>query len=143
MVEELSERPQMEGIVKDLGMKLEKFEDGVAVVKIVVNQKHLNKGGVAFGGLHASLLDSAMGGALVSTLKVSEWCATANLTINYLEASLPDTELIATGKIVRRGRTLAHLYGEIKDSEGKMHANATGVWNIWDSKPQKFGINNK
>ena len=54
-----------------------------------------------------------MGASLVSSLKISEWCATANLTINYLEASLPGTELIATGKIVRRGKTLAHLSGEI------------------------------
>ena len=79
-----------------------------------------------------------MGAALVSTLKVSEWCATANLTINYLEASLPGAELVASGKIVRRGKNVAHLFGEIIDGDGVVHANATGVWTIWNNKPQKF-----
>ncbi len=138
MTEELSKPPSMNGIAKELGMELEQFGDGVATVKVTLDERHLNKGGAAFGGLHASMLDSAMGGALVSTLKVNEWCATANLTINYLEASLPGVELIATGKIVRRGKNLAHLFGEIKDSTGLVHANATGAWTIWNKKPDKF-----
>ena len=140
MTEELS-KPSMSKISKDLGMELEEFGGGIAAIKVTVDQRHLNKGGVAFGGLHASMLDSAMGGALVSTLKVNEWCATANITINYLEASLPDVKLIATGRIVRRGRNLAHLFGEIRDNEGIVHANATGVWTIWKSKPEKFYVN--
>ena len=138
MTEELSKPPNMNGIAKNLGMELEQFGEGVAVVKLTIDERHLNKGGAAFGGLHASMLDSAMGGALVSTLKVSEWCATANLTINYIEASFSGTQLIATGRIVRRGKNLAHLFGEIKDSQGIIHANATGVWTIWKSKPEKF-----
>ena len=73
-----------------------------------------------------------------TTLKINEWCATGNLTINYLEASYPGTKLISKGKIVRRGKSLAHLFGEIIDENGKIHANATGIWNIWGSKPQKF-----
>ena len=98
---------------------------------------------MAFGGLHASLLDSAMGAALVSTLKINEWCATANLTINYLEASMPGVKLIASGKIVRRGKNVAHLFGEIIDDTGLVHANATGVWTIWSKKPTKFSDNNQ
>ena len=138
MNEELSKPTEMNGISKSLGIEMTQFGNGTASFTVVVDEIHLNKGGVAFGGLHASLLDSAMGAALVSTLKVSEWCATANLTINYLEASLPGVELIATGKIVRRGKNLAHLFGEIKDEKGTTHANATGVWTIWNKKPEKF-----
>lgn len=138
MTDELSKPSEMNGISKYLGVELTQFGNGTASFTVVVNEIHLNKGGVAFGGLHASLLDSAMGAALVSTLKTREWCATANLTINYLEGSLPGSELVATGKIVRRGRNLAHLSGEIRDGHGTLHANATGVWNIWSSKPHIF-----
>jgi len=138
MSEELSKPTEMNGISKSLGIEMTQFGNGTASFTVVVGERHLNKGGVAFGGLHASLLDSAMGAALVSTLKVSEWCATTNLTINYLEASLPGVELIATGKIVRRGKTMAHLFGEIKDESGLIHANATGAWTIWNKKPEKF-----
>ena len=138
MTEELSKPTEMNGMSKSLGIEITQFGNGTASFTVVVVERHLNKGGVAFGGLHASLLDSAMGAALVSTLKVSEWCATANLTINYLEASLPGVELISTGKIVRRGKNLAHLFGEIKDEKGITYANATGVWTIWNKKPEKF-----
>tara|TARA_B100001113_G_C20650948_1_gene423447 strand:+ start:112 stop:531 length:420 start_codon:yes stop_codon:yes gene_type:complete len=138
LTEELSKPSELNGISKELGIIMTNFGNGTASFEVVVTDLHLNKGGVAFGGLHASLLDSAMGAALVSSLKVSEWCATANLTINYLEASLPGTKLISVGKIVRRGKNLAHLFGEIKDEKGKIHANATGTWTIWSRKPQKF-----
>ena len=143
MSDELSQPSKINGISKSLGIEMKSFRDGVAVFEVTVTEKHLNKGGVAFGGLHASLLDSSMGAALVSTLKVDEWCATGNLTINYLEASFLGDNLISTGRIVRRGKTLAHLFGEIIDENGKIHANATGIWNIWSSKPHKFSNKNK
>ncbi|RAH15633.1 MAG: hypothetical protein CMB56_002105 [Methanobacteriota archaeon] len=143
MSDELSQPSKINGISKSLGIEMKSFGDGVAVFEVTVTEKHLNKGGVAFGGLHASLLDSSMGAALVSTLKVDEWCATGNLTINYLEASFLGDNLISTGRIVRRGKTLAHLFGEIIDENGKIHANATGIWNIWSSKPHKFSNKNK
>ncbi len=138
MTDELSQPSELNGISQSLGIKMTEFGDGIATFEVTIDEKHLNKGGVAFGGLHASLLDSSMGAALVSTLKINEWCATGNLTINYLEASYPGTKLISKGKIVRRGKSLAHLFGEIIDENGKIHANATGIWNIWGSKPQKF-----
>ena len=75
MTEELSKPTEMNGISKSLGIDMTEFGNGAATFNVVVGKNHLNKGGVAFGGLHASLLDSAMGAALVSTLKVSEWCA--------------------------------------------------------------------
>ncbi len=51
---------------------------------------------------------------------------------------MPGAELVASGKIVRRGKNVAHLFGEIIDGDGVVHANATGVWTIWNNKPQKF-----
>ena len=56
MTEELSKPPSMNGIAKELGMELEQFGDGVATVKVTLDERHLNKGGAAFGGLHASML---------------------------------------------------------------------------------------
>ena len=141
MNEELSKPSELNGISKSLGIELTSFGGGKATFEVLVAEKHLNKGGVAFGGLHASLLDSAMGAALVSTLKISEWCATVNLTINYLEASLPGEKLISEGQIIRRGKNIAHLSGVIRDTKGKIHANATGAWTIWNKKPKYFDNN--
>jgi acyl-coenzyme A thioesterase PaaI-like protein len=65
LTEELSKPSELNGISKSLGIELTSFGGGKATFEVLVAEKHLNKGGVAFGGLHASLLDSAMGAALV------------------------------------------------------------------------------
>ena len=87
-------------------------------------------GGVAHGGIHATLLDSAMGGTLVSTLAKEEWCATAQIDISYLNAAGVGERLIASGEVSRRGRHLAHLEGKLVTSEGTKIATAKGTWAI-------------
>lgn len=138
MSDDLSSASPFSKFGQELGFVLEHFGEGEARIKVIVAEEHLNKGGTAFGGLHSSMLDAAMGAALVSTLKVEEWTATVNLTINYLEPSLTGAELTASGRITRRGRTAAHLAGEIVDQHGKLHATATGSWVIWRRKPDKL-----
>ena len=81
------------------------------------------------------MLDMALGGTLVSTLKIEEWCATTSLNVNFIDAAKVGNHLTATGRIVRRGRNVAHLAGEIITENGRVVATATGVWAIWDHKP--------
>ena len=92
-------------------------------------------GGVAHGGIHATLLDSAMGGTLVSTLAKEEWCATAQIDISYLNSVGVGERLIASGGVARRGRTLAHMEGKLVTSEGTIVATAKGTWAIWETRP--------
>ena len=43
-----------------MGIELEMMEDGRCAVYVDVTDAHLNKGGVAHGGLHATLLMRAI-----------------------------------------------------------------------------------
>jgi len=135
---EMSTPDPLNAIATALGFELTRFGDGEAKISVTITKEHLNKGGVAFGGVHSSMLDAAMGAALVSSLRVEEWCATGNLTVNYLEPGFVGSELVASGRIVRRGRTAAHLSGEIVDKHGKLDATASGVWIVWERKPDKL-----
>ncbi len=114
-----------------LGIELAEFGDGQASVECKLGELHVNQGGTAHGALLASMLDMSLGAALISTLRIEQWCATAQLDISFLEAAKPGRKLTARGRISRRGRTMAHLEGEVVDDRGLKIATAKGVWSLW------------
>lgn len=123
---------------KALAITYGEMTPGHFATHATISEGHVNKGGVAHGALMSALLDTALGGALVSTLRKQEWCATAQLSISYLEAGQVGTSLTARGHIVRRGKGVAHLAGEVTDDAGVVYATATGTWAIFPAKPNKF-----
>ena len=123
--------PRLTELAKTIGFEITEFSGGSCVVECTIREDHLNMGGVAHGGIHATLLDSAMGGTLVSTLAKEEWCATAQIDISYLNAVGTGTHLIATGEVIRRGRNLAHMEGRLTTDDGTLVATAKGIWAIW------------
>ena len=131
--------PRLTELAQTLGMEITEFNHGSCVVECTVSSKHLNMGGVAHGGLHATLLDTAMGGTLVSTLSKEEWCATAQLDISYLNAVKEGTRMIATAEVIRRGRNLAHVEGSLVTDDGTAVASAKGTWAIWETRPKSRG----
>jgi len=131
--------PRLNELARTLGMEITEFKEGSCVVELKVSNKHLNMGGMAHGGVHATLLDTAMGGTLVSTLNKKEWCATAQLDISYLNAVNEGDHLIATADVIRRGRSIAHLEGRLSTSEGDLVASAKGTWAVWELRPKSRG----
>lgn len=118
-----------------LGISLTGGGDGSATYTVDLTETHCNKGGTAHGGLLTMMLDMALGAGLVSTLDASTWCGTAQLSVSFLEAATAGSTLTATGRVVRRGRTLAHCAGEITDQRGRRIATATGTWVVWSKAP--------
>ena len=125
MSEELS-IPKLTKLAKTIGFEITEFTEGNCIVELPITEEHLNAGGVVHGGLHATLLDTAMGGTLVTTLPKEQWCATAQLDISYLEASYAGSHLTATGEIIRKGKNLAHLRGEIIGPKDKRDIGSAG-----------------
>ncbi len=130
-----SSKPHIGPLQERLGITLDSMRDGRCVVKATIEVFHLNKGGVAHGGLHATLLDTAMGGAVVSCLDEEEWCATVQLDLSYLNAAHLGSELTCQAEVMRRGRTIAHVKGEILDQNLDIVAMARGTWAIWPGRP--------
>lgn len=117
-----------------LGARLLEHDTGRARYELTVGETHLNRRGVAHGGVAASLLDSALGTAVVTTIRKEEWCGTLELSVQFREAIRPG-RITAEGRMARRGRTAAFAEGEIRDAAGKILATAHGVWTIWPTKP--------
>lgn len=91
--------------------------------------EHLNLNGVVHGGVLMSLLDMAMATAVGATLGPEERAASIELGTHFLAAARPG-RLVATGRVVRRGRTLAFAEGEVQDADGKPLARGKGIWAI-------------
>ena len=118
-----------------LGIRVVRMEGGEAAATIELAPHHTNNRGVAHGGVVSSLLDSAMGAAVISAIPEEWWCATTGLSIQFV-AGAHEGALTATGKVVRRGRTIAFVRGEARDAKSRLVATAQGTWHLWPHKPE-------
>lgn len=118
-----------------LGMRVVRMEAGEAEVSVDLLPHHMNNRGVAHGGVVSSMLDSAMGAAVISAIPQEWWCATTGLTIQFI-AGPREGSLIATGTLVRKAKTVAFVNGEARDASGRLIATAQGTWHLWPHKPE-------
>ena len=82
---------------------------------------HDSSGPIVHGGMVATLLDTAMGGACCSTLGANESFLTADLRVEFMRSARPGT-LRAEGKVVQRNRRVAFCAAELYDAEGTLLA---------------------
>jgi uncharacterized protein (TIGR00369 family) len=109
-----------------LGFHLTEAEHGRAVFTGEPRYEYYNPLGSVHAGFAATLLDSALGCAVHSTLAKGETYVTAEFKLNLVRPLTKDTgTVIAEGRIVHRGRTLGTSEGYLRDAAGKLYAHAT------------------
>lgn len=122
-------------IAETLGFALVEVEKGRAVFEGAPQHSHYNPIGVVHGGFAMTLLDSALGCAVHSTLEKGETYTTLEIKVNLVRPLTKDTGLIrAEGRIVYRGRTLGTSEGDIRDANGKLYAHATTTCMVFPAK---------
>lgn len=109
-------------------------ERGLCVVGGTVEGRHLNINGVVHGGVYATILDTAMGGAVITILKATEVTATTSLYVEFLRPAREGQTMRAEGRVVRRGHHLAFVQGRLNDGEGTLLSQAHGTWYIWSAE---------
>jgi len=113
-------------IANALGFALADVGDGTAVFEVTPAEYHYNPIGVVHGGLLATLLDSAMGCAVHSTLALGTAYTTLELKVNYVRPATQRTgPLRCEARVLHRGRRSATAEGKVFDGEGKLYAHAT------------------
>ncbi|MDP6708386.1 MAG: PaaI family thioesterase [Alphaproteobacteria bacterium] len=84
--------------------------------------------GSMHGGFTGSMLDSAMGCAVHSTLTSAETYTTLEYKVNFTRALLADTgEVFADASVIHRGGRIATAEGRITDATGRLYAHATSI----------------
>jgi len=99
-------------------------EVGTIEVAFTATEQFLNPAGNVQGGFLAAMLDDTLGPALVATLGEDEWAPTIDLHVQFLRPAKPG-KLRASGRVVRRGKDIAFLAGELRGPDGEIVAAAT------------------
>ncbi len=108
-------------------------EPGTVRITLHPDPRHHHGAGRIHGGILALLLDNA-GFFASATLSEGYWTATTEFKINLLD-STSDEPVIATGKVLRKGRHLVHATMEAKTESGTLVAVGLGSYAIL---PRKF-----
>ena len=112
-----------------LGFTLVEVDEGRVVFTATPGEQHYNPIGVVHAGLAATLLDSAMGAAVHSTLEQGSGYTTLETKFNLTRAIDAGTgEIRAEGTVVHRGRRVATADGRVtRASDGKLLAHGTST----------------
>ena len=113
-------------IAHSLDFKLDHVEEGRAVFISTPQEFHYNPLGTAHGGYAATLLDSAMGVAILTTMPQGITYTTVELHVNYVRPMLTHTgKITCEGTVIHAGRKIATAEGRILDENGKLYAHGT------------------
>ena len=106
--------------------RLVRVEDGEVQFDCEPAEYHYNPIGSVHGGVIATLLDSAAGCAVQSTLPEGVGYTSLDLSVKYLRAVRADGGTVScVGTVVHRGRRTALAQAELRDSSGRLLATAT------------------
>lgn len=111
-------------MAQNLGYDVVEVASGRVVVTAEPGATHLNPAGTVHGGLAATLLDSAMGLAIHSTLE--KGVGSTTLEIALVRPVTPETGPIrAEGIVLNCGRRVGTAEGRITDRAGRLLAHGT------------------
>jgi uncharacterized protein (TIGR00369 family) len=108
-----------------LGFELGAIGDGEVTFTGAPDESVYNPIGTVHGGYVATLLDSALGCAVHTTLPAGTGYTSIEIKINYLRPVLADGEAITVvGRVTKPGRRVAFAEGEARDAAGRLLATA-------------------
>jgi len=116
-----------------LGMTLVSVTDGTATFTVTPDESMFNPIGAVHGGIVCTMLDSALGCALHTTLPAGKGYTSVEIKVSYLKAVRPSSGLLtATGRVVRAGSRVGFTEGEVTDASGAVVATATSTLLVFD-----------
>lgn len=104
------------------------IEKGAAVFAFEPQEFHYNTIGSVHGGVISSVLDSAMGCAIHSTLEAGTAYTTLELKVNFIKAvTVKAGRLQAYGKIIHAGKKTALVEAQLLDEKGNLYAHGVST----------------
>jgi uncharacterized protein (TIGR00369 family) len=94
-------------------------DEGAAVFRGIPGEQHLNPIGSVHGGFAATLLDSALGCAVHTTLPAGVGYSTLELSVNLVRGITPATgPVLASGRVLHEGRRTATAEAQLTAEDG-------------------------
>jgi uncharacterized protein (TIGR00369 family) len=111
-----------------LGWELLEIDPDAGTIKVAfqADERFLNPAGAIQGGFVSAMLDDTLGPALVATLPDGHFASTVDLHVQFLRPARPG-RLVGEGRVVKRGKEVCFLAGELKGPDGRPVATATAT----------------
>lgn len=123
-------------ISRTIDMKGVEVKEGEVTFGITPQEFHNNPLGTMHGGIYSTILDSACGCALHTTLAKGQGFTSLTLEVKFIRAATKDTGfLTCTGKVISKGRNVATTAAVLKDEAGRLYATATSTCMIFAPPP--------
>jgi uncharacterized protein (TIGR00369 family) len=118
-------------ITELLGWKFVEFDSEQQVIKVemMARPEFVNPAGLIHGGMLAAMLDETLSPALAATLDPGQFAPTLEIKVNFISPAKVG-RIFGTGRVLRRGRSVCFLEGQLHDPDGKPPATATATSKI-------------
>ncbi len=114
------------GIWQVMGFALATVSPGRVTFMGRPGTAHANPVGAVHGGWYGTLLDSAMGCAVMTAVPMGKWYTTLEYKISLIRPVAFGAEVEVTGILDHCGRSTAVAHGEIRGrQDGRLHATGT------------------
>lgn len=121
-------------IGETLDFRLVEVEFGRAVFQGKPLRRHYNPLGSVHGGWFATLLDSALGCAVHTTMPAGKAYTTAELKINIVRPLSTKVPLVrAEGKVIHGGNRMATAEARLTGPDGKLYAHGSTTCFVFDA----------
>lgn len=106
-----------------LDLSIPVVEEGHVTFAFTPGELHYNPLGTVHGGIIGTLLDSAMGMSVQTTLDAGVGYTTLEYKVNFLRpVTIAVGEVRAEGRVIHRGRTQSVAEARLIDGNGKVYA---------------------
>ena len=111
-----------------LGLEILEAHKDSRTVKVAFNAGPdlCNMWGGIQGGMVAAMLDDVMSLAVGLDLEWGQISPTLELKVSMLNAARPG-RIIGTGRVIKRGKSVGFIEGELADEEGKLLATGSST----------------
>ena len=117
-----------------LSMKIKDLQWGTSTLEVELGEKHLQPFGMVHGGAIASVVDAAAFWAVFPQVEKEMGLTTVEMKLNYL-APVKEGKLVAEGRCIRIGKTLALGEAQVRDEKGNLVAHGTATMMVLPNLP--------
>ncbi len=121
---------------RGMGIEILGMQDGAFILELELNEHHMSRAQRAHGGVLFTLLDTALGRAVLEELPDGRGCATVEIKVNYFRP-VRSGRIRARGRLKELTKSLGYAEGDILSNEGKVLARASGTFFLTETLRQE------
>jgi len=112
-----------------LGVEFKEAGREKARLELPFRPEFIQGGGVAAGGILATLADEAMAHVVMANLEQGQRTATIEMSVRYFRPVLKGI-MVAEAVVVNRGRRIMGVEAQVADGEGRLLAKASASFMV-------------